>query len=442
MTATGRLVYPMTLDYMGHVEDEAWLVVRELVTNALDEDPGFTMGLKSGLVREGDSDDYEAKSILWIESKGNGLVEQHLLFGVSEKKSDNAIGQFGEGLKLALLVLTRMGKTAVIWSGGKRYWNEPDEMGGQEVFAVCWQDCTAFPGVTRIEIDDWEHESYEDRFLRPGDPRIIFTDPFGRSILAQNLPDIFVKGVWICKARLQGNGYQFGYNLQTTKLGRDREVVNHWSASNEICRIWFSVTDEELLVRLWQAVRDGSGERHLQVWNLDIKQPKAMRQAFKQVYGTNAVIATDDVSAGTAEYRGAKPVKKDEIGQSLASIVKPLIGTDKQYIKDMDGHNRVYVPDKELDDVRLGILKMLRRLTKRLGRTEKVKSYVLPERVAAERQNGELRIDISGLQNDQEAIECWLHEMAHGSGADDATPGMVDAVAKVAAEVIVSYARR
>jgi hypothetical protein len=109
-----EIKFPITLDYVS--DWGPWEVVRELATNALDSDPGFRMGMADGT--------------LWIEDGGDNLAIRHLLFGVSEKGS-NAVGQFGEGLKLALLVLTRMGLAAHIYSGGQHLWNESAEMQGE-----------------------------------------------------------------------------------------------------------------------------------------------------------------------------------------------------------------------------------------------------------------------------------------------------------------------
>jgi hypothetical protein len=75
-----EIIFPMTFDYMSHVDDEPWFVCRELATNALDSDPGFRMGMADGT--------------LWIEDGGDNLAIRHLLFGVSEK-GPNAVGQFG-----------------------------------------------------------------------------------------------------------------------------------------------------------------------------------------------------------------------------------------------------------------------------------------------------------------------------------------------------------
>ena len=56
---------------------------------------------------------------------------------------------------------------------------------------------------------------------------------------------------------------------------------------------------------------------------------------------------------------------------------------------------------------------------------------------------GRIALDISVLDDLKDAVATWLHEAAHVEyGTDDATAAHVDAVAQVAARVIVSYAAR
>jgi hypothetical protein len=256
-----EIIYPMTLDYVP--EWGSWEVVRELVTNALDADPGFTLT---------QNDD----GALVIKSKGGELAVRHLLFGVSEKQGPNAVGQFGEGMKLALLVLTRMGLTAHVYSGGRHLWNEPAELEGEQVFKVVWKNGIVDSGQTVVGIPDWEGDTYEHRFIRPGDPRIAYTDPFGRSILEEPDPNIYVKGVWVQKARGYSKSYAFGYNLTDADMNRDRGVVDAWKANCEIGKLWASVTDVEALPLLLPG--DGVlGRRQRQAGVLREREPRGLR---------------------------------------------------------------------------------------------------------------------------------------------------------------------
>ncbi|MFF5019464.1 ATP-binding protein [Streptomyces sp. NPDC001165] len=85
-----KLKYPMASDY---VKDwTAKRALKELVSNAIDASPTYSVTWSAGL--------------LTIEDDGHGIPYAGLLFGGSTKDSRH-IGQFGEGKKLALLVLAR-----------------------------------------------------------------------------------------------------------------------------------------------------------------------------------------------------------------------------------------------------------------------------------------------------------------------------------------------
>jgi hypothetical protein len=426
---TNEIIYPMTLDYVP--EWDAWEIVRELASNALDADPGFTMGL---------NDD----GALVIKSKGSQLAIRHLLFGVSQKDSPDAVGQFGEGLKLALLVLTRMGLTAHIYSGGQHLWNEPAEMQGEKVFKIVWKDNVQDNGQTVIGIPGWTDDTFEARFVRPGDPRIIHTDPFGRSILEEAPPNIYVKGLWVQRGGSYGSSYTFGYNLTDVHMNRDRGVVDSWDANKEIGKIWASVTDEELLERFWQAVKDEAGEKDCQVHGLQIKNKPGMKKAFQAVYGADAVVKTDSAMAREAEYRGATVLSRAVVGGgTLANLAEELVGTDAEHVAQMEGDSRVYMPDKKLGDRQRKYIGMLRRLARRIGIDGQIRGYVLPPEVKGESAKDGVRISVGALDDAQKAIEVWLHEQAHQEfGTPDATAQHATAIAKVAARVIASYATR
>ncbi|MEU4217191.1 hypothetical protein [Actinoplanes sp. NPDC026623] len=84
------LAYPISPDYV-----KSWTPVRalcELIANALDEDPLARVSWAGG--------------VLTIADDGPGIPEEGLVLGHSTK-AGNQIGQFGEGKKLAALVLAR-----------------------------------------------------------------------------------------------------------------------------------------------------------------------------------------------------------------------------------------------------------------------------------------------------------------------------------------------
>jgi hypothetical protein len=431
-----QLLFPMVLDYAASWGD--WEVVRELGCNALDADPNFRMHIA-------DCKPDELASIcsnLIVEDKGPGIEPHQLLMGVSEKSGSNPIGQFGEGLKLALLVLTRMGLTAHVYSKGLHFWNEKGIELGHEVLVVKWEPRITDRGA-KVIIPNWAFPLYDDRFLRPGDPRIIFEDQWGRKILRQESPDIFVKDVWVCKAGKQGYGkpYAFGYSLVDTKMNRDRGVVDSWEASREVARLWASVTDEELLVEFFEAVSQGLAETGCYIYG-NLSNKKAFKNAFARVFGSDVVVKTNDEMAREAEYRGARPLSEAELGHGIMELAKELVGTDTEHIQQMEGKDVVLVPDNKLDPDKFDTISLTRRLAKRFGFKGKILAAIIPSR-NGEYYRGNIRLNIEQLNDEEGAISTLLHELAHAEyNTADATAAHVTAVANVAARMIMGYARR
>ncbi|MEV4511542.1 hypothetical protein AB0K00_21520 [Dactylosporangium sp. NPDC049525] len=88
--AVDMLTYPISPDYV-----KSWSPVRalcELIANALDEDRDATIGWADG--------------VLTITDQGPGIPEEGMILGHSTKSAQQ-IGQFGEGKKLACLVMAR-----------------------------------------------------------------------------------------------------------------------------------------------------------------------------------------------------------------------------------------------------------------------------------------------------------------------------------------------
>ncbi|MFJ6775030.1 hypothetical protein ACIQOV_29400 [Kitasatospora sp. NPDC091257] len=90
--------FPISPEYV-----KGWTSPRaivELIANALDEDSNATVRWADGL--------------LTIEDNGPGIAQDAFLLGAS-KKTANQIGQFGEGKKLAALVLARDPDVGDVW---------------------------------------------------------------------------------------------------------------------------------------------------------------------------------------------------------------------------------------------------------------------------------------------------------------------------------------
>lgn len=182
--------YPISSNYV-----KSWSVkdaVRELLQNAMDSGEWRIEG--SALVNKGT------------------LKPEHFLLGCSEKLSSDAIGQFGEGLKLALLVLARNGYNTTIFSGNSCYtasMRESATWPGQQVLCIDSVPCTDYdPGYTTIRAEPELHWQ-DDVLPDPEDYRILW-----------DTPKLYVKGLYVCDLAHFKHGYNF--NPGYIKLGRDR----------------------------------------------------------------------------------------------------------------------------------------------------------------------------------------------------------------------------
>jgi len=102
----------LTQDYVKH-----WGLkeaIRELIANNIDEGGSLSYTAKTTLEGE------ERLSMLVFKTEKELPIEAFLL-GYSVKSNPDAIGQYGEGLKLAMLVLTREHQTVLFKSGGYFY---------------------------------------------------------------------------------------------------------------------------------------------------------------------------------------------------------------------------------------------------------------------------------------------------------------------------------
>lgn len=99
-----KLIYPVTSDFACN-----WSIsnaIQELIANAIDTGTKTNISAKDGLVT--------------ISDKGDGLSKRNLLFDGSGKSKEQ-IGQFGEGLKMASLVLARNNRDFKVVTKGFEY---------------------------------------------------------------------------------------------------------------------------------------------------------------------------------------------------------------------------------------------------------------------------------------------------------------------------------
>jgi hypothetical protein len=234
----GTKIYelPLSRDYV-----RSWGVkeaVRELIQNAIDSPAPFEYSQNGEL--------------LIITSRGIRLDTSTLVLGrTSKADDDDQIGQFGEGFKLAMLVLVREGKALTI-ANDDRLWAPEFRMSrsfGVETLHIVETDIDQ---TDRLDfmiggLTDEDQQAIIDSclMLQPEQANII------RTKCGDILPDrpgkLYVGGLYICDTDMR-----FGYNFKPSymPLERDRKTVDSWELNAATKEIWFATEQHEKIAEL------------------------------------------------------------------------------------------------------------------------------------------------------------------------------------------------
>jgi hypothetical protein len=196
--------------------------VREVVQNAQD---CKSLGGTAEYSHRGDT-------LTVISTGGGSLDERALVFGETSKADDDrAIGQFGDGLKVALVVFARLG-VAVRIDTGRQFWTLSVDDGVVHVItrnkaAATHRDRVVFeiPGVSS---DDWLEWRKGFLFLGDRGAAAGYKTPWGTVLTdAAHRGCIYVQGILIERRDRLACGYNFDRGVVT--ISRDREVVDSWN---------------------------------------------------------------------------------------------------------------------------------------------------------------------------------------------------------------------
>jgi len=224
--------------------------LREIISNAFD---GETHWAAAGRGRMSVSH-LPRSSTLKVRNEGIVVPSKALLMGTSTSRGNDAtIGQFGEGLPMALLVLARNGYQVQIDNGYERWTpiiRRSETFDGEPVLVINVRRLRAFQPdfevrVTGVSLDDWDQvQALFLRLDRSFDPKetVSTEDTVWPRVLLQKQyhGKLYNKGVFVTER----NDLMFGYDL-AIDLNRDRSALKeeelvcylrellHLTASNE-----------------------------------------------------------------------------------------------------------------------------------------------------------------------------------------------------------------
>ena len=217
--------------------------VRELFQNGLDQE---TLNPNNKMFFDYD----ESKHLLRIGNKESVLESATMLLGHSSKRGDKAtIGQFGEGYKIAALVLCRMDKTFRVLNYAKReVWHGKIIKSRKYdsnllVFDIdkkfFWQSVPDHDLV--IEVGRVTPEEYADIVARnlhlQDEPDNVVNVPMGRILMDERFQGhMYVNGLYIC--RLDDLVYGYDVLPQHIVLDRDRRLINGFDAQWITSQMW------------------------------------------------------------------------------------------------------------------------------------------------------------------------------------------------------------
>lgn len=223
--------------------------IREILQNAIDQkaDGGKVTVSYSG-------------TTLSVCTIGKNLDRSTLLLGESGKDDNRYIGKYGEGYKLAMLVLTRMGHEVTILMRGERWmpkFRNSETFGGETLQVDIFECEPKF---------EYEFTEFVIRSISPSlmrrlcDKFIALERLMGRDIGAKRESEY---GTIMLESKYKGKFYvgglfvqedtdfAFGYDFKPehVSLDRDRRAINHYELIELTARAMTTCGDTSLLVK-------------------------------------------------------------------------------------------------------------------------------------------------------------------------------------------------
>jgi hypothetical protein len=202
-----------------------WESLREIVQNALDEnDKGNKMSVRW------------AKDVLTIENDGSNLERRHLILGESDKSHAlGTRGHYGEGFKIALATLARLGHKVRVQVKGETWHPEVafSEQFGTHLLRIRTtprEDTTKvayrIPGISKED-----YKNLCDRILPLCGTYTKVSTPNGDVLTDEKHKGIvYVKDIFVH----YNKDLSYGFNFKNLKLDRDRKMANHYDLLYEM----------------------------------------------------------------------------------------------------------------------------------------------------------------------------------------------------------------
>lgn len=279
-----KITYPIAKSYA-----QDWTIIesgREFLANAID-------------VSNNQADITYKDGYCYITDKGIGITRQNFVLGNSHK-ADEQIGMFGEGFKLAALVVAREERNPKIETVGYTYYPkiENNEEFSTELFTISYETNKRTEGtVTSFKATEEEVEAIKSLFLQfTQDQYAILTTDIV-DLIVDNRNSIYVNG--LRSAQVES---VFSYNIKDKKIvnSRDRNSVDNNKLSSYVTEVLNDLTDKSAILKLlldWEIsvyqleYKLVLNPKHLSIWKEVIDKEFAKSCLVSYEYPENNAIA-------------------------------------------------------------------------------------------------------------------------------------------------------
>lgn len=314
--------------------------MRELFQNALDQQ---TVAPDNEMFYEY----HEDVQSFHIGNKLSILEPKSLLLGATSKANDaKTIGKFGEGYKIAALVLTRLGKKVTFFNyGAREVWRFRFSKSRkyESTILVCEVD-KKFPwaavpnnNLTIVVEGITEEESFEigEYNLHMQEGMNFWQTAKGRILLDNDLKGkMFVNGLYVST----NADFHYGYDFKPDQiqLDRDRRLIQDFNLKWTTSQMWTSFRDEDVA---WDYDAIDAVTRMLEAGAPDVayfKSANAYRteptkytaivdhayESFKHDHGINAVPVTSQEELKAVPVSHKPIIVKDAYKDAIISSPK------------------------------------------------------------------------------------------------------------------------
>jgi hypothetical protein len=429
-TAT-TLTYPISPDYV-----KSWTPVRalcELIANALDEDPDARVSWANG--------------VMIIADDGPGIPEEGLVLGHSTKTADQ-IGQFGEGKKLAALVLARSPEIGHVRCETVGYGFVPSverhrllggmvpsrsQQGAELLVYHLYRTGRTKGTVFTIECPRELAEEARGRFRALTEPGYRPPTAPGACVLDGQPGRVWIGGVLVSVQA----GLLASYDLPLDAKGlqnRDRTVIEADALRTAVRAMLSTSQDQRLIDRFATHVLAGGKLREPEQFFNSVYDayPKA---AWRQWARTNLPDKTYYTDSGHEEAtldlvdNGYTEVTAKGLSSHQQNCLMRLLGVDVARVRQTRHYERArnkttWVPDKALTAAERAMLTFGRDLVRRaigVFALDRVRVYSASEESPCAdgfytRNTGDVAIHRGVLTDRHRTLLVLLHEAAHRVG--------------------------